>query len=89
MNLVLLHPREIGESSRGIYQQRRIGTSFTIHALKAGRNMARRELNVTLPLTVSEAEAELLFAVKLYEVGRVSLGRAAHLPGSAIRWFQV
>lgn len=46
-----------------------------------------RELNVTLPLTVSEDEAKLLFAVKLYEVGRVSIGQAARLAGFSKRAF--
>ena len=49
--------------------------------------MATRELNVTLPLTVSEAEAKLLFALKLYEVGRISLGQAARLAGFSMRGF--
>ena len=49
--------------------------------------MATRELNVTLPFTVSEAEAKLLFAVKLYEMGRVSLGQAARLAGFSMRGF--
>lgn len=49
--------------------------------------MTARELNITLPLTVSEEEAKLLFAVKLYEVGRVSLGQAARLAGFSKRAF--
>jgi predicted HTH domain antitoxin len=40
-----------------------------------------------LPLTLSEEEARLLFAVKLYEVGRVSLGQAARLAGFSKRAF--
>jgi predicted HTH domain antitoxin len=46
-----------------------------------------KELNLTLPFTVSEDEAKLLFAVKLYEVGRVSLGQAAHMAGFSKRAF--
>jgi len=49
--------------------------------------MATRRLNGTLPLTVSETEAKLLFAVKLYEVGRISLGQAARLAGFSLRGF--
>ena len=49
--------------------------------------MTTRELSVTLPLTISEDEARLLFAVKLYEVGRVSLGQAARLAGFSKRAF--
>ena len=40
-----------------------------------------------LPMTVSEDEARLLFAVKLYEVGRVSLGQAARVAGFSKRAF--
>ena len=40
-----------------------------------------------LPLTVSEGEAKVLFAVKLYEAGRVSLGQAARLAGFSKRSF--
>jgi predicted HTH domain antitoxin len=54
---------------------------------KGGIGMTTKELNVTLPLTVSEDEAKLLFAVKLYEVGRVSLGQAARMAGFSKRAF--
>ncbi len=49
--------------------------------------MSTRELLVELPMTVSDDEAKLLFAVKLYEVGRASLGQAAHLAGFSKRAF--
>jgi len=42
---------------------------------------------VELPMTVSDDEAKLLFAIKLYEVGRASLGQAAHLAGFSKRAF--
>jgi predicted HTH domain antitoxin len=45
------------------------------------------ELTVNLPLTLSQEEARLLFAVKLYEVGKVSLGQAAKLAGFSKRAF--
>ena len=45
------------------------------------------ELKVSLPPGVSAEEAKLLFAVKLYEVGKVSLGQAAKLAGFSKRAF--
>ena len=47
--------------------------------------MSGGELRVTLPCSLSEDEAKLLLAVKLYEVGKVSLGQAAQLAGFAKR----
>ncbi|MCS7300532.1 MAG: UPF0175 family protein [Fimbriimonadales bacterium] len=44
-------------------------------------------LQVELPPTVSEDEARLLLAIKLYEAGRVSLGKAAELAGYSKRAF--
>ena len=41
--------------------------------------MAMTELRIELPPTLSEDEARLLFAVKLFEVGKVSLGQAAKM----------
>jgi len=49
--------------------------------------LAARELSLELPLAVSEDEARVLLAVKLYEVGRVSLGQAARLAGFSKRAF--
>lgn len=49
--------------------------------------MSTSELKVTLPLGLSEDEAKLLLAVKLYEVGKVSLGQAAKLAGFSNRTF--
>lgn len=40
-----------------------------------------------MPITVSDDEAKLLFAVKLYEVGRASLGQAARMAGFSKRAF--
>ncbi|MGH9834259.1 MAG: UPF0175 family protein [Blastocatellia bacterium] len=45
------------------------------------------ELKVSLPMTVSADEARLLLAVKLYEVGKVTLGQAAKLAGFSKRAF--
>ena len=39
------------------------------------------ELKVNLPLGLSEDEAKLLLAIKLYEVGKISLSKAAKLAG--------
>jgi predicted HTH domain antitoxin len=44
-------------------------------------------LTVELPPTVSEAEARLMLAIKLYEAGRVSLGKAAEIAGYSKRAF--
>lgn len=49
--------------------------------------MNTSELTLSLPFTVSHDEARLLFAVKLYEVGKVSLGQAAKLAGYSKRAF--
>ena len=38
-------------------------------------------LQVKLPLEVSEDEARLLLAIKLYEVGKVTLGQATKIAG--------
>jgi predicted HTH domain antitoxin len=45
------------------------------------------ELRVDLPPTLSEEEARLLFAVKLFETGKVSLGQAAKMAGFSKRAF--
>jgi predicted HTH domain antitoxin len=44
-------------------------------------------LKIDLPGNVSEDEVKLLLAIKLYEVGRVSLGQAAKLAGFSKRAF--
>lgn len=44
-------------------------------------------LTLTLPFGVPAAEARLLLAVKLFEVGRVSLGKAAEVAGLPKRAF--
>ena len=41
------------------------------------------ELKVRLPPEVTEEEARLLPAAKLFERGRLSLGQAAHMAGYA------
>jgi len=45
------------------------------------------ELKVNLPLGLSEDEAKLLLAIKLYEVGKISLSKAAKLAGFSKRTF--
>jgi predicted HTH domain antitoxin len=49
--------------------------------------MRTGELRVILPFSLSEDEARLLLAIKLYEVGKVSLGQAAKLAGFSKRAF--
>lgn len=49
--------------------------------------MSTSELTVTLPFHLSGDEAKLLFAIKLYEVGKVTLGQAARLAGYSKRAF--
>ena len=44
-------------------------------------------LEVDLPPNLSEDEAKLFLAVKLYEIGKVSLGQAAKLAGFSKRAF--
>ncbi|MBC6424447.1 MAG: UPF0175 family protein [Hormoscilla sp. SP5CHS1] len=45
------------------------------------------EFKVNLPLGLSEDEAKLLLAIKLYEVGKISLSKAAKLAGFSKRTF--
>ena len=49
--------------------------------------MAATELRIELPPNLSEDEARLLFAVKLFEVGKVSLGQAARIAELSKRAF--
>ena len=49
--------------------------------------MSAISVTLALPLSVSQEEAKMLFAVKLYEVGRVSLGQAAAVAGFSKRAF--
>lgn len=49
--------------------------------------MSTTELKVDLPSNLSGDEAKLLLAVKLYEVGKASLGQAANLAGLSKRAF--
>lgn len=46
-----------------------------------------QELKVSLPSGLSTDDAKLLLAIKLYEVGKVSLGQAAKLSGFSKRAF--
>jgi len=45
------------------------------------------ELRITLPFHLSEDEVKLLLSIKLYEVGKVTLGQAAKLAGFSKRAF--
>ena len=45
------------------------------------------QMTVELPIDVTEDEARLALAVRLYEKGRISLGRAAMIAGFSKRAF--
>jgi len=45
------------------------------------------DLKLELPEEVTEEEARLFLALKLYEVGRLTLGKAARLAGLSKRTF--
>jgi predicted HTH domain antitoxin len=49
--------------------------------------MSATEFKVDLPSNLSENEAKLLLAIKLYEVGKASLGQAAKVAGFSKRAF--
>ncbi len=49
--------------------------------------MSATQLEVELPSDLSGEEAKVLLAVKLYEVGKASLGQAARLAGYSARAF--
>lgn len=49
--------------------------------------MSANVLEIDLPPNLSGDEAKLLLAIKLYEVGKVSLGQAAKLAGFSKRAF--
>ena len=48
---------------------------------------AATELTVELPLNVSDSEARLAMAVRLFEKGKISLGQAASVAGFSKRAF--
>lgn len=49
--------------------------------------MSTTELKVELPSNLTSDEAKLLLAIKLYEVGKATLGQAAKLAGFSKRAF--
>ncbi len=49
--------------------------------------MLMQELKVELPVEFSPDEIKLLLAIKLYEVGRLSIGQAAKVAGYSKRAF--
>lgn len=49
--------------------------------------MSTSQLRIDLPPNLSSDEARLLLAIKLYEVGKVTLGQAAKLAGFSKRAF--
>ena len=46
-----------------------------------GSRMVLTDIKLDLPLGISEEEAKLFLAIKLYELGKVSLGKAAEISG--------
>jgi len=49
--------------------------------------MLTQELELELPLEISQDEVKLLLAIKLYEVGKLSIGQAAKVAGYSKRAF--
>jgi predicted HTH domain antitoxin len=49
--------------------------------------MQTTQVTMPLPFSVTEADAKLLLAVKLFETGKLSLGQAAELSGYSYRSF--
>lgn len=49
--------------------------------------MIRQELKLELPVEISPDEIKLLLAIKLFEVGKLSIGQAAKLAGYSKRAF--
>jgi predicted HTH domain antitoxin len=49
--------------------------------------MATTELKIDLPASLSQEEAKLLLAVKLFELGKVTLGQAAKMAELSKRTF--
>ena len=49
--------------------------------------MTTTTLEIELPTSTTRDEAKLLLAVKLYEVGKVTLGQAAKIAGYSKRAF--
>ena len=49
--------------------------------------MGTTELKVDLPTGLSGDEAKVLLAIKLYEIGKASLGQAAKIAGCSKRVF--
>ncbi|MEJ5252317.1 MAG: UPF0175 family protein [Chthonomonadetes bacterium] len=49
--------------------------------------MKTATVQIELPSDVSEQEARLLLLIKLYELGRLSIGQAARLAGYSKRAF--
>ncbi len=44
-------------------------------------------VNMNLPVSISEEDVRILLAIKLFEVGKVSLGQAAKIAGFSKRAF--
>uniref|UniRef100_UPI003F724F0B UPF0175 family protein n=1 Tax=Gloeocapsopsis crepidinum TaxID=693223 RepID=UPI003F724F0B len=55
--------------------------SFLAYPLLIQQRQTMNQFTIELPPTISNDEARLLLAAKLYEVGKLSLGKAAKLAG--------
>ena len=53
----------------------------------SARSTAMPELTIELPGSITQADARLYLAIKLFEIGRVSCGQAADLAGYSKRTF--
>src|SRR5947207_477166 len=57
------------------------------HRRAAEWSSCMSQLTIPIPLSVTEDEARLYLAIKLFEVGRLSCGEAAELAGYSKRTF--
>lgn len=51
------------------------------------RKLAMPSVTIALPDSIAEQEARLLLAIKLFEIGRLSCGKAAEVSGYSKRVF--
>jgi predicted HTH domain antitoxin len=55
--------------------------------LEPGKEKAMSDVTIALPDSISEAEARVCLAAKLFELGRLSCGQAAEMAGYSKRTF--
>jgi predicted HTH domain antitoxin len=75
----------------GMEQAKRSGPAFGRDGDSCGRRMTMEvsmsQISIAVPLSITEAEAKLYLAIKLFEIGRLSTGQAAELAGYSKRTF--